>query len=63
MAKRLTKKEIDAIVIALHCEIITRSAGVLNDLGERCDIPQGEGALDDEVPAMKSAMEKLKERR
>jgi hypothetical protein len=56
----LTKKEIYALELALDCEIASRRAAAHNDFEERCDLPKGHGAIDDEVPTMKRLLAKLK---
>ena len=57
---KLTETEASAIVTALTCEIPTRFAAAHNDLGERCDSPRGQGAIDDDVPAMERALKKVR---
>lgn len=56
-----TEAEAAAVRCALECEIPTRHAAAHNDLGERCDVPRGQGAIDDQVPAMERALKKLRE--
>jgi len=56
----LTRAEAAAVKAALACEIPTRHAAAHNDLGERCDVPRGEGAIDDDVPAMERALKKVR---
>ena len=55
----LTETEAKAVLSALRCEIPTRHAAAHNDLGERCDVPRGKGAIDDDVPAMERAEKKI----
>lgn len=57
---KLTEAEGDAVRAALECEIPTRHAAAHNDFGERCDLPKGQGAIDDPVPAMERALKKVK---
>lgn len=58
---KLTLAEAHAVISALDCEIPTRRAAAYNDLGKRCDLPRGQGAIDDEVPAMQRALAKFRE--
>jgi hypothetical protein len=60
---KLTAQEASAVQSALECEITTRHAAAHNDLGERCDLPRGQGAIDDDVPAMERALAKVKRER
>jgi hypothetical protein len=57
---KLTQAEAKAVISALDCEIPTRHAAAHNNFGERCDLPRGQGAIDDEVPAMQRALAKAK---
>lgn len=57
---KLTQKEATAVELALSCEIPTRHSAAYNDLGERCDVPRGRGAIDDDVPAMERALKKVR---
>ncbi len=57
---KLTESEAAAVEAALECEIVSRHAAAHNDWGERCDVPRGEGAIDDHVPAMERVLKKMR---
>lgn len=57
---KLTEAEAEAVQAALECEIPTRHAAAHNAFGERCDLPKGQGAIDDNVPAMQRALKKIR---
>lgn len=59
-AVKFTDQEAEAVRVALECEIPTRHEAAHNDLGERCDLPRGQGAIDDLVPAMERALKKMR---
>jgi hypothetical protein len=54
MKVELSRRQLEAVITALECEIPTRKSAVYNDLGERIE-SKGD-ALDDEVPAMEEAL-------
>lgn len=60
---KLTEREAAAVQSALACEIPARHAAAHNDLGERCDVPRGQGAIDDDVPTMERVLKKLRKAR
>lgn len=58
---KLTRAEAEAVLSALDCEIPTRTSAALGEFsGERNEPPRGQGAIDDEVPAMERALAKVK---
>jgi len=58
---KLTKRQAKAVQVALECEIVSCIAAAHNSEGERCDVPRGQGAIDDEVPALERALGKIRQ--
>jgi hypothetical protein len=58
---KLTEKQAAEVRNALECEISSRQSSAYDDLGDRCDVPRGQGAIDDCVPTLGKVVAKLRD--